>query len=370
MILQCKNKFNENLIIIAVKEIISSEDLYEKEKSEAILKLISKKQFGLDINEEQQAIIVDYLKNHMLLNLMSLDRYSTFKKAVINILSEVVNSKAELQSNPISQIYRNEIKKILTGESIDTSDNKHLFIYSAAVSNHASYLAFCVDKTNNKLLSITYCDGNYYYEFGDKKVSMLSQSLEFNRFYGVRSFEVREDIIFSNDFAIKFVEENFKGKDFYQFKFPFKIDGRDISFGKITHSIDTQIQNRGNCGFKSLNLLARFLFEQTRGLDHHAYYKKFKDDLRKHVIKGLGQDYQKIKEAFSQDFVDSLTIKENLQKISQLKFGKKNSKSFEEILKKISRDDFSLFQDRPDPEIKANCFSCLISRRLRLASND
>jgi hypothetical protein len=297
-----------------------------------------------------------------------LDRYSTSEKVVINIFKEVVNSEAELKSNPISQIYRDEIKKILTKEPIDLADNKCLFIYSANVLKHASYLAFCVDKTNNKLLSITYCDGNYYNKLGDKKVSLLSQSLEFNRFYGVRSYEVKDNIMFSDDFAKKFVEENFKGKDFHQFKFPFQIDSRDISFGKTTPSIDTQMQRRGNCGFKSLNLIARFLFEQTTGLDHHDYYKKFKDDLRTHVIKGIGQDYQKIIEAFSQDFVDSLAIKENLQKISQLKFGKKNSKSFEEILKKISRDDFSQFQDRPDPEIKANCFSCLTLRMLRSTS--
>ena len=359
-ILQYKNKLNENLIIIAVKKIIDSEDLHEKEKSEEILKLIFKKQFNHDIDDEQKTIIVNYVKNHMLLNLMSLDTYSTSEKVVINILKEVVNSKAELQSNPISQIYRDEIKKILTKEPIDLADNKCLFICSADVFNHASYLAFCVDKTNNKLLSITYCDGNYYDELGDKKVSLLSQSLEFNRFYGVRSYEVRDDILFSDDFAKKFVEENFKGKDFYQFKFPFQIDGRDIRFGNITHSIDTQIQSRGNCAFKSLNLLARFLFEQTTRLDHHVYYKKFKNDLREHVIKGLGQDYQKIKEAFGQDFVDSLAIKENLQKFSETKFGRKKSETFDIALKGIQfngSDDVS-----QGTGVKVGCFSCLAKR--------
>ena len=185
----------------------------------------------------------------------------------------------------------------------------------------------------------------------------------------VRSYELKNDITFSTEFAKKFIEENFKGKDIDDLKLPFKVDNSDIEIKKITHSIDSSIQSRGNCTFKSSNILARLLFEKISQEDHHLHYKKFKVDLRGHIIKSLEQDYCKIKEQFGEKFVDYLAIKENLQKIANEKFGKKNSKIFKEIFQdssigdKSRIDDLS-FQDQPDHKTRTSCYSCLSSRNL------
>ena len=355
-VLQQRNKKRELPIFCALKEILTNNDPDNKNPDE-ILKLLIKNQFEIDLNDSQKDILTKYAKNYILLNLMSEEKYGFTAKILIKILNEIITDDEKLSSNPIAKIYQEELIKFNSDQPIITNSNKSLYLYTANPLDHHSYLVFEVDQTTNKLLSINYCDGNFYPELLDKKVNYDSR-----RSYGVRKYQPSDDIQFTTDFVKKFIAENFKNKDINDLKFPFKIDDQEFKIKKRIDSIDTVPQSRGNCTFKTSNLQARYLFQEITSEDHHPHYQKFKEDLRVHVILGFAENYQQIKDQFGEKFVDHLEIKEKLQKIALTKFGKKNSKIFEEILKKISRDDVLSFQDRPDPEIQPNCFSCLTLR--------
>ena len=355
-VLQQRNKKRELPIFCALKEILTNDDPDNKNPDE-ILKLLIKNQFEIELSDSQKDILIKYAKNYILLNLMSEEKYGFTAKILIKILNEIITDDEKLSSNPIAKIYQEELIKFNSDQPIITNSNKSLYLYTANPLDHHSYLVFEVDQTTNKLLSINYCDGNFYPKLLDKKVNYDSR-----RSYGVRKYQPSDDIQFTTDFAKKFIAENFSGKDIDDLKLPFKIDDQEFKIKKRIDSIDTVPQSRGNCSFKTSNLQARYLFQEITSEDHHPHYQKFKEDLRVHVILGFAENYQQIKDQFGEKFVDHLEIKEKLQKIALTKFGKKNSKIFEEILKKISRDDVLSFQDRPDPEIQPNCFSCLTLR--------
>ncbi len=355
-VLQQRNKKRELPIFCALKVILYNDDPDNKNPDE-ILKLLIKNQFEIHLNDSQKDILTKYAKNYILLNLMSEEKYGFTAKILIKILNEIITDDEKLSSNPIAKIYQEELIKFNSDQPIITNSNKSLYLYTANPLDHHSYLVFEVDQTTNKLLSINYCDGNFYPKLLDKKVNYDSR-----RSYGVRKYQPSDDIQFTTDFAKKFIAENFSGKDIDDLKLPFKIDDQEFKIKKRIDSIDTVPQSRGNCTFKTSNLQARYLFQEITSEDHHPHYQKFKEDLRVHVILGFAENYQQIKDQFGEKFVDHLEIKEKLQKIALTKFGKKNSKIFEEILKKISRDDVLSFQDRPDPEIQPNCFSCLTLR--------
>jgi len=323
-ILTQKDHNEDPVFIHVVKNILINTD-ESKTNNIELFKMILNKMLKTEISDEQVSIMIDYVKNHILLSLMSSNCYYTYPNEVCYTIKQVASDDM-FRGNEIAKIYRDDLVKIDENIVIKTHDNKDLYICKARVREHDSYLAFCVDSATQKLISISYCDGNCYKKLDDKIIDSTT-------FYGVRSYEISDDILFTDKFAEKFIEINFMNKEFCDFAFPFKReDGEYFKIGNITYSIPTRIQRRGNCGFKSINLLARFLFEQTTNKDHRKCYKKFKDDLRSYVINGLEQNYQLIKEKFGENFLELLEIKNNFTAASQTKFGKKNANNFRDAL--------------------------------------
>ena len=173
-----------------------------------------------------------------------------------------------------------------------------MFIFESKLKNHESFFIFHVNKQDNKLTSISYCDGNPI----DQGTRIEGSITHIN---GVTTFKLKTPIQYSyENFVEDFINKNTKDKsikDFYDNFIPKKLyfNGSQIEFSEITHSIPTRFQTRGNCVYKSSFVLARKISEQQNPANM-AYcfnletktpygsgydeYKKFKNDLTKNAF--------------------------------------------------------------------------------------
>jgi ankyrin repeat protein len=378
-ILEQKNKSNETAIFCALKRIIKKNDPNDKIPDE-ILKIIVKKQFVIDLDESQKKVLIEYAKNLILLNLMTLEQFGFIDKKLVKILDEKISSSESLSSNPISQIYQQQLIKINSNEPIMIKDNKSLYLYRAEVQEHHACLVFCVDNETKKLLSINYCDGNLYDKLGDRRFNGWTR-----RSFGVRQLEPEDNITFSAEFVKKIIDENFK-KNIEELKLPLCVDGKEINIKKRTDCIDIKPQSRGNCTLKTSNILARYLFLMVMNKDYHQYYEEFKQDLRKEVINAIPKCYEEIDKLIGTKVANHLMIKENMQKLADSKFGRKQHLEFKKALKYFEDHNLKQIRDEdlamssktnpdikqephrlpipvsmPSPKIKANCINSLIA---------
>jgi len=248
----------------------------------------------------------------------------------------VASSKFEsLKNNPISQIYAKEISNVNSNQAVPIPKNQDLYIYKSNVLRHDSYVIFKVDRVNNKVKSISYCDGNFLSGLGDARPNCLLRLFGRRVCYGVREFELKEDHTFSTEFAQEFISKNFQGKGINSLKLPFVAYSQQLEIKNTIFSVKTKQQLRGNCAFKSANILARYLLQEKTGKRYSRDYQQFKKELRSQVVQGLVKDYEKIKEQFGEEFVKHLEIKERLKEVAGEKFGKKQSGLFKTAISAI-----------------------------------
>ena len=327
-IFEQKDSNKNKTLIVALDKIFTNDDEDNKEPEE-ILKLLIKNKFAIDLNESKISTLISYFKHHTLLGLMTQKKYGLSDIKNQNVLCKILNevilsSQCEsLKTNPISQIYLRHIVKVDSNQPILIGDNQALYLYNSQTFRHSSYLIFNVDCTTNKIKSISYCDGNFFYRLFDTRPN--TNSLISRRVFGVREFEFDDDIEFCEEFAKKFIRKNFKFKNINLLQLPFTVDSGDLKVKKIRQCIDTKQQSRGNCSFKSANILARYLLEKIEKRDFSRDYQHFKETLRFEVINCLVNDYKEIKKQFSEEFVKHLEIQERLEGIAGLKFSQKQS---------------------------------------------
>jgi hypothetical protein len=199
-----------------------------------------------------------------------------------------------------------------------------MYIFSSNLKEHVSFFIFHTD-ANNKLKSISYCDGNYAH-IESQKITNSSTHIR-----GITTFHLKDAIDYSEEFAKEFIDTNSKSKSMLVLYDKFEkseISGVKIDFNKTTHSIPTKIQKRGNCGFKSTSLLARFILEKKDSKMNFDYDKKTQKPI------GAGYDeYKKFKTDLikkSLDFVSKL--KEKISKKSDL-FSKYLKEEIDNIFK-------------------------------------
>jgi len=341
IILEEPDLSGDKALIFAIKAIVTNNA--SSKNHEDILKLIIKNKFDINIDKSKVLALSIFYKNHALLALMSNKSYGLGNiinpNILVKILNEVIaSSKSEsLQDNLISQIYCHDIVKVDSNQPILTHDNQCLYLYSSKLLQHCSFIIFNVDLETKNLKSISYCDGNFYDDLKDVRPD--SNSTMSPRLYGVREFELEDKYEFSEDFAKKFINENFKEKNIYSLQLPFKFKSQTLKIKTRYESIDTKEQLRDNCSFKSANILARYLLQKISGEDYSKDYQDFKRELRKQVIEGLDDDYKKIKEQFGEKFLEFLGIKLRLNEIVGQKFGEKEKGLIENVLSRIEAND-------------------------------
>jgi hypothetical protein len=246
---------NEMMVINYATQayLASSGTQDEKAKRSEILTIILKKQFGKNITQNDQSDLEELLFNKSLLNglhskLDSLNGFNYLKNAF-----EKINPK-----NTFDNVYKDLFQRVDKNIPVELADESKMYIFSSNLKEHISFFIFHTD-ANNKLESISYCDGNYV-DIESQKITNSSTHIK-----GITTFHLKDTIDYSEGFAKEFIDKNSKGKsisDLYNKFEENKISGVEIDFEKTTHSIPTKIQTRGNCGFKSTSLLARFILEK------------------------------------------------------------------------------------------------------------
>ncbi len=261
---------------------------YKKTKKSEVLKIILQNQFQANITEDEQDDLEEFfLQKSLLKGLYSKGRSCSELNKLKNTFDKITSE------NTFDNIYKELFEKVDNNKPIDLDDGKKMFIFSSNLTQHQSFFIFHVDQ-DNKLTSISYCDGHSI--DAERKIKGSETHIK-----GVTTFNLKNPIEYYDDFVKNFIEKNSENKSTEDFRLKFKnqeIEAVNIDYSKTTHSIPTKIQRRGNCVFKSTSLLARFISEKldpTMNFDFdidtqkttgagHDEYKKFKDDL---TIKAL-----------------------------------------------------------------------------------
>jgi len=350
---------NEMMVITYATQayLVSSGSQDEKAKRSEILTIILKKQFGENITQNDQSDLEELLFNKSLLNglhskLDSLNGFNYLKNAF-----EKINPK-----NTFDNVYKDLFQRVDKNIPVELADESKMYIFSSNLKEHVSFFIFHTD-ANNKLESISYCDGNYV-DIESQKITNSSTHIK-----GITTFHLKDTIDYSEYFAKEFIDQNSKGKsmlDLYNKFKKSKISGVAIDFSITTHSIPTKIQKRGNCGFKSTSLLARFIIEKKDPRMNFDYdektqkpigagydeYKKFKANLIKKSLDSV----HKLKEKVCAK-LDSLSqyLKNEIENILGIKDDYVDAKWQKTQVDRVESSPPILERDTP----RASCFSFL-----------
>ena len=307
---------------------------HEKTKKSEVLKIILQNQFQKNITEDEQDDLEEFFLQKSLLKGLYSEEDAPFKLNGLKKVFDKITPK-----NTFKEIYKELFEKVDKNQQIDSENGEKMFIFSSDLIRHQSFFIFHVDK-NNKLTSISYCDGNPINE--ERKIKDSETHIN-----GVTTFKLTTPIGYCSEFVKNFIEKNTQNQkieDFYE-KYSEKtiaIEGAEIDYAKTTHSIPTKAQKRGNCAFKGTSVAVRKIFQELYPTKEFGFgeasqkptgdvydeYKKFKDGLTKNALNFI----IKIKEKISSK---SDPLSEHLKKDIEgiMKMVETHNK------KKLSKDD-------------------------------
>jgi hypothetical protein len=257
-------------------------------KSLKILNSIYKKQFKAqhDLSEEQLKFLMDYdidkpnIKIHFKMGYNKNDEDCPMIKGsnimlYKNLLQGIENGQEnqdQSQSNPFLSSALKTLDSVNNFDKpIEVGDEK-LYIFNAQLIGHCTYFIFHVN--DNKLTHISYCDGNRI-----STENSLSQDSKYLK-GGVRKFNIKTPIDFSEECVGNFLKENSTNVEAEVFYNNFRKQGLKIPRSSSAETefltknsesaqfliyseflIPTKEQTKGNCTFKSLTILWRYLFQ-------------------------------------------------------------------------------------------------------------
>ena len=329
---------------------ISRQHIFFEDQSN--IKLILKKICGddgmLDIKLSQLALFYEvysflrlgYTKN-------SYPEFSSLFYQSKKNLEELLTSKE-------SKIFKEVNDKIITHSDsaipikAGKQDQENLYIYSSKLENHSSYFVIHANQQNNKILAISYVDGNL--------TSSTNRVGDLDLCNGVIKYNLPKPVSFESQDQFTQIIDNFIAnasknkiiKFFYRTLASGNIEFCGQKFADCTQeqSLPIRPQKRGNCVLKSSKALQRFLvskldpqisfeFPIPQGKQDgrklfKAYKKELKDvavDLLEDLSKTLRKDdifenflldekarlMQQIEEKTSLKQVQSLKRKERMQ---------------------------------------------------------
>jgi len=234
-------------------------------------------------------------------------------------------------------------KNVDKNQPVTSTKDEEMYIFQSKLKGHSSFFIFHVNKSDGKLTSISYCDGNLF----DKKQKIKDSTTHIN---GVTTFKLNTPIEYSyENFVKNFINKNTENKkieDFYE-KYSEKtiaIEGAEIDYEKTTHSIPTRAQKRGNCAIKSTSLVARFI------LGAIDTTMKFGFDMASQKPTGAGYDeYKEFKDGLTKNALGSIIeIKEDISS---------KSDPLSEYLKKEIEDAMKIAMEYNTKKLSENDYS-------------
>jgi ankyrin repeat protein len=334
---------NKNTAIIKIVE------LYEDNPSKPNKNLLQKiftQQFQKKLENEDIENLVKFVRNLYLLKLIYEDSGQIIRETM---LKKILLSTLILDPNDEDDIFKQLIliyQKICqekTGEITffnQKGAQNSLHIFNSEISDHSSYFVFHVDE-KNKLTAISYCDGNLICD---------ERKIDSNYINGAITYDFKILIDFSEEMVKNFIDQNFREKDIDIIYDNFEglselfrdmindfiaenFNERDANvlrekitesdFIKTTYSIPIQAQERENCTFKSINILARFLLEQQQqqtifgfdfinsqpyGIGHEAY-----KNVKERMVENATQNLILSAEKLGKEFCDKVKFFENIK---------------------------------------------------------
>lgn len=344
---------DENLIIFALKKFNDYADSNPKKKvSRENLELLLKTIFGDDIDiEKKLSKLQEFYRSYCYLRLGY-----TFKDFPVEeyALLKIRNELEELSIFRESKIFKEISKKII--EHIDTvkplkiegKNPENLYIFLSNLDDHSSYFIFHANPENNKILALSYIDGN-------DLMPETTLSVEKKLIYGVNKFILDQPVDFYGNEQFKAIIDEFITESSYRQvakNFLVNLASGDVKFFnqkliecKQESSIRIVEQDRGNCVLKSNKILQRYLasklypkmsFEtQTpEGKeDGKELFKTYKNELRDIAIAKL-EEFSKTLDP--KDEFESFLLRE--KEILLLNVNKK-------IRDKVAKKNFQMFVD-------------------------
>jgi len=328
----------------------------KNDRASRVLQKVLEYKFPGNINNDSREDFKElFLKEMLLKGIYSAQTVSFSFKVLEKAFDKVT------PENTFKEIYQKLFEKVDKNQPITSKNNEEMFIFQSKLKGHESFFIFHVNE-DNKLTSISYCDGNEIDE--GRKIEGSKTHIN-----GVTTFSLETPIEYNNDFAKNFINENTQDKSlgvFYDklIKKKLYFKGSHIEFSEITHSIPTKIQIRSNCAFKSPSLAVRFISHQQ---NPQTMVYGFDEKTKKPT--GAGYDeYKKFKGGLTKNALDFIIkIKE---KISS------KSDPFSEYLKKEIEDVMKItgFHNkrklRPIPEEKSNQFKSVKRKKLATGSHE
>lgn len=244
------------------------------------------------------------------------------------------------RENPFFTLYRDGVNKINTPNPMASNAQSNFYVRSSKINGHASYFVFEVDKNTQNIKAISYCDGN--------PIS-ADRIIDDNQINGVTTFRVNNDLKFSQTYVDNFIKKN--SRNVSQNNFYKKLRSNKLNFLQASvnqnakeHSVECQQSKRGNCGIKSINIMQRFLIDQTENRSDQEKKELYKDFKKQLTLTSLDQLVTMTNKAFDKDYPpyqeiakDPLKINaiESLKKYSQKALNKGDEQA-EAIIQKLS----------------------------------
>ena len=261
---------NLNVFDYSIKNYLTSiheNDLVKQNLAKSILNLAFQKQFETtkEISDNDLEIILEVYKKlfHLKLAYGNSD-YICEEKTKLAVYKEIIEELKSLK--PQNQFIDFGLEAISSIDKIDKpieTEQEKLYIFTSKLRGHCSYFIFHVDKVSNKVTDISYCDGN--------RITKNDELLKNSKYLkgGVRKFKIESEIEFSKEFVNDFLRLNSEDKDFQVFYKQLEDQGLKVDdplnpqstkiFTSTDFLIPVKAQSKGNCGYKSLKILWRYV---------------------------------------------------------------------------------------------------------------
>ncbi|GDX36455.1 hypothetical protein LBMAG18_09660 [Alphaproteobacteria bacterium] len=263
------------------------------------------------------------------------------KKIFEKTCDDLKNKDPKIEENPFFTLYRYGVSKINTPKPMASNAKSNFYVHNSKINGHASYFVFEVDKNTQNIKAISYCDGN---PISDDRI------INDNQINGVTTFRVNNDLKFNQKYVDDFIKNN--SQDVSQDNFYKKLRNNSLNFLQASvnqnakeHSVECQKSKRGNCGIKSINIMQRFLIDQTENRSDQEKKELYKDFKKQLTLTSLDQLVTMTNKAFDKDYPPYQEIDKDPLKINAIdslkeyyhKAQGKNNEEAKAIIKKLSK---------------------------------
>ncbi len=366
---QQKDLYEKDLLMSCLASYLSSEDEEQKQDSRQILNIIYKNTFKIDedLTDDKFQLLVDFYKNyaHLMLgyskkNFEQLNFNATeIYKTLVNELLEKSQHLDDIDENykKLLELCNEVLNKINKDMPIETDESKY-YIRRAELIDAESYFLFQVNKQNNRIISVAYCDGvrllrDYCIkdEFKEEYSSKVTTTYNFvipynyeniNRFISQNSKYVKRD---------DFIRANYHYDSDSEYDSDYEGDNPFPD-----QSIASKELSRNNSSYKSLKILFKKILNlKYPNIDFKNFEVEMHNDVED-ITSAVEDDKPDEKPSVSgnilfKKFKSELTINaiENLKKIIQKfqietkkrKFSETEFEGISKEFQEIEEDKFS-----------------------------